>query len=350
MRAWWRKAWPVLKVLFVVVLLVAVGRLIVRDVQQVDLRQHPLHPAWLGTSAILYLLGLGLSAWFWYHLLRVLGQHPPGWASVRAYYIGHLGKYLPGKAWALLLRTTLIRGPGVRLSVAGLTTFYEVLATMASGVLLAAAVFCWQVPDWGAGLDWDVFLRIVRLQLSDLPPLDARLAMLLSLGMLLPVGLPLLPPIFNRVAYRLTRRLHDPDASPLPPTRWTHLLQGLLLTSVGWLLLGASFWATLRAVLGPALPWSGDGFARYTAYLALSYVAGFVLGLPAGLGVRELLLLLFLVPDLAALPGGADSEARVLAGIAVAILRLVWTVAEVVIAGVLYWLPGPALAAVGDSS
>ena len=44
---------------------------------------------------------------FWYRLLRQLGQRPTALAAVRAYYIGHLGKYLPGKACALLLRATL---------------------------------------------------------------------------------------------------------------------------------------------------------------------------------------------------------------------------------------------------
>ena len=59
----------------------------------------------------------------------------------------YLGKYLPGKAWALVLRATLIRGPEVRLSVAGLSSFYEVLTTMAAGVLLAALLFGLQVPS-----------------------------------------------------------------------------------------------------------------------------------------------------------------------------------------------------------
>ena len=32
--------------------------------------------------------------------LGELGQRPPLLMAVRAYYLGHLGKYLPGKAWA----------------------------------------------------------------------------------------------------------------------------------------------------------------------------------------------------------------------------------------------------------
>src|SRR5438067_1020280 len=79
----------------------------------------------------LCLLALGGSAWFWYWLMRTFGEQPEGPATVRAYYIGHLGKYVPGKAWALLMRGNLVRGPGVRLGVAIITAFYEVLTTMA---------------------------------------------------------------------------------------------------------------------------------------------------------------------------------------------------------------------------
>ena len=47
---------------------------------------------------------------------------------------------MPGKAWALLIRTTLSTGAGVRPSAAALTATYETLTTMASGALLAALV------------------------------------------------------------------------------------------------------------------------------------------------------------------------------------------------------------------
>src|SRR5262249_56906349 len=110
-----------------------VARLFTRDLRGLNLEERSLQPGWLAVSGLLYVLGLGTSAWFWIRLLRALGQHPPVLAAVRAYYVGHLGKYLPGKAWALIMRTTMIRGPTVRLGVAGLTTFYEGFTTMAGG-------------------------------------------------------------------------------------------------------------------------------------------------------------------------------------------------------------------------
>src|SRR5262249_12310137 len=147
MRPWLRNWWPVLKAVFAVLLLAAIGRQFARDLSHPDLAKYPLHLGWLVLAGALYLLGLGFSAWFWYRVLRALGQWPAGLAAVRAYYIGHLGKYLPGKAWALVLRASLARGSGVRLGVAALTSFYEVLTTMAAGALLATLLFACLAPD-----------------------------------------------------------------------------------------------------------------------------------------------------------------------------------------------------------
>jgi uncharacterized membrane protein YbhN (UPF0104 family) len=343
MRAWLQKAWPVLKLLFTVAILVAVGRYFARDLRRFDPEKHPVRFGWLVVSGGLYLVGLGFSAAFWYRLMRECGQQLAFPPAVRAYYIGHLGKYLPGKAWALLLRTTLARGPGVRLGTAALTTFYEVLTTMASGVLLAALLFTLQLPVTSAPLDWQALPRLFTAPADEQPALDPRLAVLLSVLLFGVTCGPLVPFLFNRVTNRVTRRFREPEAPPPPRVRTVQLLEGLGLTGCGWLFLGASLWASLRAFVEPAPAWGLDAVCRYTAFLGLSYVAGFVIPVPAGLGVREVLLSLFLISDLA-------GEPRELAAAGVWLLRLVWTAAEVFCAALLYWLPGPAAPTAGGAS
>jgi uncharacterized membrane protein YbhN (UPF0104 family) len=74
--------------------------------------------------------------------------------------------------------------------------------------------------------------------------------------------------------------------------------------------------------------------------MGLSYVIGFIiLVAPGGLGVREFFLKLFLTPDLAALPGLGAAAAPGTAVLAVLVLRLVWTAAELIVAGLVYWQP-----------
>jgi hypothetical protein len=69
-------------------------------------------------------------------------------------------------------------------------------------------------------------------------------------------------------------------------------------------------------------------------------VSGFIIVfLPSGLGAREAMLVLVLVPDISQRLGLAGEDARPLATLTVVLLRLVWTAAELVTVAALYWLP-----------
>jgi uncharacterized membrane protein YbhN (UPF0104 family) len=323
MRAWLRRWWPGLKVGLAVAVLASVGWQLARDLRRLDLGELALRPGWLAASGLLYLAALGFSAWFWFHLLRAFGQRPAPLATARAYYLGHLGKYLPGKAWALLMRGTMVRGPDVRLGVAIITAFYEVLTTMAAGALVAAVLFAWQPPA-AAGLPGD--------------------PVLLGVLLLVLVGVPLLPAVFNRLVARLAARFQKVESFRLPRLRGPTLLLGLAATACGWALLGVSLWAVLRAILPEPEPLTGPLWGRCTAMVGLAYVAGFLaVFMPGGVGVREFLLLALLPPLLAGQPVGAPDG---VAAAAVLLLRLVWTAAELLLVAVVYWLPGPGLAAV----
>src|ERR1700730_18657492 len=76
MQAWVRKWWPLLKVLLTVAILGAIGWGFARELQSPDLWQRSFHPGWLVVSGLVYLGGLGFSAFFWHRLLRALGQQP----------------------------------------------------------------------------------------------------------------------------------------------------------------------------------------------------------------------------------------------------------------------------------
>src|SRR5262249_48379731 len=158
--------------------------------------------------------------------------HPPRTAVYRTYYISHLGKYVPGKAWTILLRATLL--PGVRPAVSALTGTYETLTTMAAGALLAAALVPWFVVGSDM-LGWQ------------------------ALGLLALAGVPILPGVFNVVVARLARPFLDPSDSP-PRFRWSTLVEGLAITSMGWCALGLSVLALLNALF-PNAPAPSVAFA-----------------------------------------------------------------------------------------
>jgi hypothetical protein len=340
MRTWLRKCWPLLKALFTLAVLWFVGRHFARDLRQLDLSERSVHFGWLVLSGVLYLAGLGLSAYFWVRLLRMLGQEPDSFQALRAYYLGHLGKYLPLKAWALFLRATLARSEKVRGTVAGLTAFYEVLTTMTSGVLLAALLFGIMGPPSSGPVDWEALRRMVRMEEPGEAGLDSRLLVVLALTLTAVVGLPIIPWVFNHYARRLALPFREASDAPLPRLNLWALVQGLVLTAGGWLLLGASLWAVLQSVTGDALPLTWASWGHYTAVLSLAYVIGFAVVLvPSGLGVREFFLTILLAPALVQSLHVMDEQARETTVLAVLLLRVVWTAAELVVAAVIYWFP-----------
>ncbi len=332
MRGKWRRFWPVVKAILWLGLLVLIGRQFASDLQRPELYQRRLHAGRLLLSGVLYELGQGFSALYWMRLLGHLGTCPPLGAALRAYYIGQLGKYLPGKAWALFLRTSLVHKHGVGVGLAALTAFYEVLTTMAAGVLVAAVLFAVLGTDAGAGLNAETLRHLLWLEQPGEGGVQRSVAVLLSLLLFAAFLVPLHPAIFNRLVFQRT------GETPVPPDglrriRFVYLLEGLAFAAAGWLLLGASFAVALRGIVGADWPLLDLRTARLPAIMGLSYVIGFVIVIaPGGIGVREFMLTLLLTPELVGIQEMDSKAARATVVLAVLVLRLVWTTAELVTA------------------
>ena len=148
--------------------------------------------------------------------------------------------------------------------------------------------------------------------------------------------------LFNRLIRRINR--FAAFAAEAPRLRLIHLFMGLLVTSGTWLTFGLSGWSMLCGLLPEPPPFELNAACRIAAYIALAYVAGFfILVVPSGLGVREYFLLLCLTPELSRfLPAG---EAAAVAAVLVLMLRLVWTIADLVMTALVYWLPVETVAA-----
>jgi uncharacterized membrane protein YbhN (UPF0104 family) len=257
----------------------------------------------LVASALLYLLGLACPALYWQLLLRRAGEPLPWLTGFRAYYLSHLGKYMPfGRGFALLVRVALASSAGVRAGTAAVTGAYETLTMMAAGALLSVVVLVWLLED-SEGTFWR------------------------ALGLLALVGLPLMPGVFNRLVKPLAGRFLGGASWPRPSAG--ALLLGLGMMALCWTLFGASLAAVLQALQPDRLIYSPAEVLRCTAFVAVSYVAGFLSATPGGLGVREWFLERMLNPQL-----GPRAVVVVL------LLRVLWTIAELSIAGLLYFLQG----------
>jgi hypothetical protein len=343
---WFRKSWPYLKLALAGVIVVFVGRQFSRDLPRIS--DAPLRAGWLIFSGLLYQVGIGFSGLFWYRLLHSLGQRPALLSALRAYYISQLGKYVPGKAYAVVWRVDLIRGPRVRAGIAGMSTFYEVLVTMTSGSLMSALLFAIAWPDVGLGLDpvrlWDLLKTMtgedgMARALIVENSLGRVLAVAMAVLFFLPPFLVTLPPIFNRAVGRLSLPFRKSGES-LPHVRFSTKLEGLFITAVGWLFMGASVWALLKGVVPDSqMPVvTLELLLWIIAINAVVYVAGFeILISPAGMGIREPLMALFLITILGSASTGEQLSQSIIW--AVVALRVIWTAAEVLLALAVWRLP-----------
>ncbi len=264
-----------------------------------------LNYRWLAAAGVLYLLGSFPACCFWRSTLVAMGQRPAWLQTIRAYYIGHLGKYVPGKALVVVLRTGLIKGNRVDATVAATSVFVETLTMMAVGAVVAATILA-------IGFRHQVLL------------------LLLAIGLAAAAGIPTLPPIFRRVVRLLQVRRANPaiDAA-IEGLDFRLMFTGWLMMSVGWLLMGLSLWATLKATPAAVdqLTNPGVDIPLITACAGLAMVAGFLSLIPAGLGPREWVIITLLVPVYGPVAGIVSAV----------LLRLVWMTAEVIFAGVLYF-------------
>ncbi|MDA7978777.1 MAG: flippase-like domain-containing protein [Pirellulales bacterium] len=322
-----------------VAVLAAVTYFIFRNVvsswDEIRTRRAVDNVSWLPlvASAVIYLVGLIPAIWFWRQVLARLGQPQPALSLSAAYFIGNLGKYIPGKAMVIVLRVAFLRNRVCTLRTAAASVFYETLTMMGVGGFLGAGIIAVLFRDrW-----WYVLLATVMA--------------VASLG-------PTLPPVFGWLLKKLNGETdansddNTPDPqnldtshvlsssfskdAPLKPlansTRkldTSVMLAGWLAHVIGWIILGGSLWAVCQGLeIQPSESYANWPLqlAICTAAASLAMVAGFLSLIPAGVLVRESMILVVLTPVY------GQSNAM----LAAVVLRLVWLVAELVISGVLY--------------
>jgi hypothetical protein len=245
--------------------------------------------ALLAALASLFVVGL---AWVW--ALRQLGVNGAQGHVLRAWFSGNLCKYVPGQIWMPVGRTVLAARAGVPVRAAVVTTAIEqIFSVLAAALLLTGG------------------LRSVRLG-----------------GLVAAISLVLTHPRVTNAALRLLdQALHRPLA--LSPLRAWQLLT---LYLVSWLSLGLGF-LTLVSVMWSLGVFDASQTRLYLVAMTGSFLSGyFFVGAPAGLGVREGVLLLSL--SRAGLTEGEGSAVAVLT-------RLVTAVADVasfaLVSAVLNW-------------
>ena len=309
--------WPVLKLLLFVIVLGFVGRRAMQLWELAPPKSIQINVWWLIPAALSYVIGWFPSIWFWRATLHHLQQPLDWWTAIRAYHVGQIGKYVPGKAMVLIIRGSLTRSANVNPVLAGVTAAYESLVFVATGAMLGLALapsalgptFSKWLPSQLGWLQEQSFLwpaTVVAATFATTP---------FSSWLFTKIGRKVVP---GHMAI-----------GDNPPSISAGLIsQGVAVMTLGWICHALSLGFVLQSLSDA--PFKLTLFPVWLASSSVSLVGGFiVLIAPGGLGVREGILIEALKDH----PEIGPSTALIAAGL----LRVVWFVTELISAAVLFF-------------
>lgn len=211
----------------------------------------------LAGSFVFALLSVIIFALCWQRALALFGLRPRSRDALAWFFVGQLGKYVPGGVWSVVGPSELAVGRSGQRTRAYGAMLFTTGAIYLAALLLAAIT---------------VLIR----------PVDAREWMPYhGLVLLVPVGLLLLHPRILRWGLRLAERWAGRELSAhMPSWQSSLLLVGQALPA--WVFIGISTWLL-------AIPLATDAsLIDITTAAALAWAAGLlVVPAPGGLGVRE---------------------------------------------------------------
>lgn len=236
----------------------------------------------------------------WRALLSDLGSPLRPAVAARIMFLAQLGKYVPGSVWAFAAQVELAKDREVPRPRGATATVLAIAVTLA--VNLAVAAVTLPFSSAGAAQQWWWALAAAPVLVAALHPrVVTRLI---------------------HAAQRLGRRAREVPESELDHVTARGMAAAVGWSALAWLALGAHIWLLVYGVGGGGAGAFPVAVGAYALAWTLGVLAIFA---PAGIGVREVVLVVVLSPVLD--PGAA----LVAAGLS----RLVMTAADLAWAGLM---------------
>ena len=222
---------------------------------------------WLIAGSAVILATFLLLVETWRRVLRQLGSDIPFWTAARIWFLSNLGKYVPGRIWAVTTMAMLAGEKGVPVGVVGASSVVVMVANVATGfavVLVTSAGTVKRIAGGTAGV----------------------IAATIGLFVLL-FAAPYIASHWNRFSERFHRAQLTVS---IPQGAIVFAIVGCTLS---WMLYGLAFMLFVRSLIGTTS-------APYSAFVtanAASYLVGYLAIIaPAGIGFREVVLATILPP------------------------------------------------------
>lgn len=222
--------------------------------------EHAEYP-WLAVAALSAIAGMSSIGWGWRHVMRTLGAEPPLLRTIAWYYVGELGKYVPGGVWPVLGRGELARRGGIPRSRA-FTSVALSLGMLYLAAMFTAAAF---LPFAVAGKDGGFSPWMLVL-------------------LALPVGLVLLHhDVLDWLMAKASKATKRSIKVEVPKWRDSLVLVARYIPT--WIFIGTATYAVTRSIT------TDVSFPRMMFATILSWVVGFLaVPVPSGAGIRETVL------------------------------------------------------------
>lgn len=233
-----------------------------------------LSPAWIAASVLVVFAAYAVLIEAWRRVVLSMGERLRFGTAARIWFLASLGKYIPGKVWAVAGAAVLAQRAGVDPAVAVAGALMLQALALASGAVAVAVT----APETFQAIGPDVLPLIIAVLLLSL----AGVAVLASQNLL------------DRIS-----RLLPSSLPPLRAVRPDMLALAFAGNLFAWIAYGAALLLLARGVL----PEVSLSLPQAVGVFTCSYLIGFIaLFAPGGLGPRESVFLLVLASDIGLKP------------------------------------------------
>jgi hypothetical protein len=233
-----------------------------------------LSPAWIAASILVVFAAYAVLIEAWRRVVLSMGEWLGFAQATRIWFLASLGKYVPGKVWAVAGAAVLAQRAGVDPAVAVAAALVLQVLAFASGATAVALTAREAFQLVGPGM--------VSIAVAVMAASIVGIAVLAS------------QPILDRISRLLPSSY--PRLRAIPPTM---LVLAFAANVFAWTAYGVALLFLARGLL----PGVSLGLAQAIGVFTCSYLVGFIaLFAPGGLGPRESIFLLLLAGDIGLKP------------------------------------------------
>ncbi len=222
---------------------------------------------WLAAGVLAYAIGMFPAAIAWLQTMSGFGQTVPLWVGLHAYFLGHLGKYVPGKAMVIVLRVGRLAPLGIEIKPTVVAIFVETLTSIAVGAIVGS-IFLFLSPEFPPR--WMILLATICIPCSFILLLPHTFRAILAVLAKSKIG-------------RMPRSVSDAFT-------WKMMIRTCSWMALGWFMHGTAGWLVLSGIQSTPGLSTFQAWAVCVAAVSLGAVVGFASMLPSGAVIRELVI------------------------------------------------------------